>query len=223
VFLHTVYTKKARTFSLSMATSPDGGATFYPARTIVTRVHAIPRHLPNSTFRNFSLPAFAVSPVTGSMVVAWADMRKGDADVLKTTSRDGGHTWSVPARVNHDHIHNRKDQFQPSLAVAANGSYACSWFDRRYDPGNRLIDVVVAQSRDDGRYFGANLRVTPRSWNPAIGAPHPHRKSTSTFIGDYQGLVVDNLTVHPLWNDTQNGRSQEIRTANLPVSIFPHS
>ena len=42
----------------------------------------------------------------------------------------------------------------------------------------------------------------------------------STFIGDYQALAVDNRTIHPLWNDTQNGKSQEIHTASLGFQVF---
>jgi len=102
--------------------------------------------------------------------------------------------------------------------VAPNGVYACSWFDRRFDPADRLIDVMVAQSHNDGRTFGKNRRVTTDSWDPSIDAPRPDGPNKrETFIGDYQGIAADALIVHPLWNDTQNGRTQEIRTAAVPA------
>jgi hypothetical protein len=166
------------------------------------------------------LPAFAVSPKGNSMVVAWADMRNGDADLLASRSTDGGVTWSQPIRVNHDRLGNGKDQFQPVLAVAPDGIDTCAWFDRRRDPLNRFIDEEIAQSQNDGKSFGRNIRVTKKAWNPAIDAPQPEGKPGNTFIGDYQGLAVDNRTVHPLWNDTQNGLSQEIRTAVISVRVF---
>lgn len=208
---------KGATYDLATVTSTNQAASFSPAHIVTPRVKTLPNRLPHGTFRNFSLPAAAISPRTGTLMVAWADMRRREADILKTTSRDGGRTWSIPSRVNDDPAGDHKDHFQPQLAVTPNGTFVCSWFDRRYDPGDRLIDQVVAASGNDGRTFGRNVRVTQHSWNPAIDAPVPNPKQRTTFIGDYQGLSADTDTVHPFWNDTQNGRSQEIRTASVPL------
>ena len=217
-FLEMIGTGKQTREAMDLVSSADGGITFSAPRAIVPTISGLSDHLPHGIFRNLSLPAFAVSPITGSMMIAWADLRNGDADILKSSSFDGGQTWSVPARVNHDRIHDGKDQFQPALAVAPNGVYACSWFDRRFDPADRLIDVMVAQSHNDGRTFGKNRRVTTDSWDPSIDAPRPDGPNKrETFIGDYQGIAADALIVHPLWNDTQNGRTQEIRTAAVPA------
>lgn len=212
--------KTGVTNRLEMVTSADGGQTFSAPQVIQDNVPGLPNHLTNSTFRNITMPAFVVSRKDGSLVVAWSDMRYGDADILASSSTDGGATWSAPARVNDDPRGDGKDQFQPALAVAPNGTYTCAWFDRRFDPNNHLIDEVVAQSADDGTTWGQNIRVTKHSWNPAIDAPEPEGKPTNTFIGDYQALAVDNHTVHPLWNDTQNGKSQQIRTAVVAVRVF---
>ena len=201
-------------------TSSDRGKTFSKPHVIVSHVAGVPNHLPHSTFRNLSMPTFVISPADGSMAVAWADERYGDADILASRSVDGGRTWSSPVRVNHDPKADGKDQFQPELAVAPNGTYTCSWFDRRYDPNDTLIDVDVAQSTNDGLSFGTNVRVTRHSWDPSIDAPEPEGRTSNTFIGDYQALAADNTTVHPLWNDTQNGTSQEIRTAVVSVRVF---
>ena len=205
---------------MKLSLSVDRGSTFSAPRVIATDVSGLTDHLPNSTFRNLSLPTFAVSPTDGAMVLAWADLRNGDADILAVHSTDHGKTWSSPVRVNHDTLHNGKDQFQPAVAAAPNGVITCSWFDRRYDPQNRLIDVEVAQSHDRGRTFGNNIRVTRTSWDPTIDSPHPESNPNTTFIGDYQALAVDDQSVHPLWNDTQNGTSQEIRTAVLAEQVF---
>jgi uncharacterized protein YodC (DUF2158 family) len=153
-------------------------------------------------------------------VMVWADYRYDDADIMATTSKDSGRTWSASIRVNHDRLKNGKDQFLPALAVASNGVYTCAWFDRSYDPKGLWIDEAVAQSTNEGRSFGPAMRVTAKSWNPAIDAPRPEGKPSNTFIGDYQALAVDNHTVHPLWNDTQNGKTQEIRTASIGVQLF---
>lgn len=207
------------TNSMEMATSTDGGVTFSPPITIVSPVNGLPNLLKNGTFRNLSLPTFAVSSKDGSLAIAWSDLRNGDADILLARSSDGV-TWSAPYRVNHDRLGNGKDQFQPALAVAPNGVWTAAWFDRRHDPANRLINEEIAQSTDGARTFGRNLAVTKRMWDPAIDAPKPSPTSKVTFIGDYQGLAVDNRTVHPMWNDTQNGTSQEVRTAVVSVQVF---
>jgi hypothetical protein len=217
-FLRFHGTGKTTRNDLAMVTSADRGSTFSRVHVMVLRVYRVPNHLPHGTFRNFSLPAFAVSPTSGSLVAAWADVRHGESDILKTTSRDGGRTWSVPSRVNDDPVGDHKDHFQPQLAVSPDGTFLCAWFDRRYDPGNRLIDEVVAASHNDGRTFGPTIRVTTRSWNPAIDAPLPQGKKRNSFIGDYQGLTADGETIHPFWNDTQNGQTQEIRSASVPLN-----
>jgi len=209
--------KSTTVHRLDVAESRDGGQTF-TVRTAVSHVDALPDKLPNSTFRNFSMPVLGISPVDGAMVLVWPDMRNGDADILAVHSTNGGKTWSAPIRVNHDPVHDGKDQFQPAIAVAPNGTFTCAWFDRRFDPGNRLIDEEIAQSTDDGKSFGVNVRVTKSSWDPAIGAPKA--PGGVTFIGDYQGVAADNTTVHPLWNDTQNGTSQQIRSTAVAVTIL---
>lgn len=205
--------------SVDAVTSTDGGESWTNPLPI-SNVVPLPGHLPNGTFRNFTMPAFVISPRTGTMVIAWSDMRNGDADILSSRSINGGATWSKPYRVNHDQLHNGKDQFQPALAVAPDGTITCAWFDRRYDPANKLIDEEIAQSTDGGKTFGHNFRVTAKSWDPGIDAPLPEGNPGNTFIGDYQGLAVDNASVHPVWNDTQDGASQEIRTAVLSVKVL---
>lgn len=209
--------------NMQMVVSADHGLTFSRRHTVAARIRGLPDHLPGSTFRNISLPTFAVSPTDGALVLAWADTRYGDADVLAMRSTNAGATWSSPARVNHDRVADGKDQFQPELAVAPDGVFTCSWFDRRYDPKDRLIDVDIAQSLNGGLTFGHNLRVTRKSWNPSVDAPVPDASVPDTFIGDYQALAVDDQAAHPLWNDTQNGVSQQIRTAVLQESVFLRS
>jgi hypothetical protein len=58
--------------------------------------------------------------------------------------------------------------------------------------------------------------VTTQSWNPAVDAPVDGYGSQ--FIGDYQGLAVDNRFVHPFWNDTRTG-AQEIFTTAVPSAL----
>jgi hypothetical protein len=168
---------------------------------------------PPEKYRNETLPAFACDPRTGQLYIAWSDKGKRDADILFSTSKDNGQTWSMPVRVNDDPVQDRANQFQPQMAVAPDGVISISFFDTRRDPQHRLIDVYLAQSINHGVSFRKNVRMTTQSWDPAVKAPLDD--SGLQFIGDYQGLTADNLFVHPFWNDTRTG-DQELFTAALP-------
>lgn len=195
-----------------VVTSPDGGTTWTPPVSIAT-VSDIYGNFPPEHYRNLSLPAFACDPRTGQLYITWSDKATGDADILFSASSDRGQSWSAPLRVNDDPKHNGAQQFQPQIAVAPHGVISISFFDTRTDPAHKLSDVFLAQSRDHGASFLKNTRVTTQSWDPTIDAPLDG--SGSQFIGDYQGLAVDNLFVHPFWNDTRTG-AQEIFTAAIP-------
>lgn len=203
---------------LAVITSPDGGST-WTSPVLIATISDVIGIFPPGRYRNISLPAFAADPARGNLYIAWADKRTGDADILFSASRDGGRTWSAPRRVNDDPARNHANQFQPQLAVAPNGVISVSYFDTHRDTRHRLIDVSLAQSVDGGKTFLPSVRVTSQSWDPALGAPID--SSGLQFIGDYQGLAVDNQFAYPFWNDTRTGR-QEIFTALVP-SARPRS
>jgi len=191
-----------------VTTSPDGGNT-WTSPVLVATIHDIAGHFPHEKYRNLSLPAFACDPKTGQLYLTWADKGKKDADILFTTSKDHGQTWSAPIRVNDDPMQDGANQFQPQMAVAPDGVVSIAFFDTRLDLQHRLIDVYLAQSINKGASFLKNVRVTTQSWDPAVGAPID--EYGQQFIGDYQGLAADDHFVHPFWNDTRTGR-QEIFT-----------
>ena len=204
---------------LMVTSSSDGGKTWNTPVLIAT-IHDISGAFPPERYRNLSLPAFACDSRTGQLYLTWSDKGTRDADILFSTSKDHGQTWSAPMRVNDDSIGNGANQFQPQLAVAPNGVLSISFFDTRNDPRHRWVDVYLAQSVDHGGSFIKNVRVTSQSWDPAVDAPVD--QYGSQFIGDYQGLAVDNQFAHPFWNDTRTG-AQEIFTAAVASaqSNFP--
>jgi hypothetical protein len=192
--------------------SPDGGTT-WTSPVLVATIHDIVGTFPPERYRNLSLPAFACDPKTGQLYLTWSDKGRRDADILLSTSKDHGKTWSAPIRVNDDPVNDGVNQFQPQLAVAPDGVVSVSFFDTRVDPQHKFIDVYLAQSINHGATFLKNDRVTTQSWDPAVDAPID--EYGQQFIGDYQGLAADNAFVHPFWNDTRTGR-QEIFTAAIP-------
>src|SRR5207237_93794 len=80
------------------------------------------------------LPAFACDPKTGQLYLTWSDKGNGDADILLTTSKDHGQSWTTPIRVNDDPLRNGANQFQPQMVVAPGGVVSISIFDTRNDP-----------------------------------------------------------------------------------------
>jgi hypothetical protein len=196
-----------------LVTSSTAGGKTWNTPVLIATIHDISGAFPPEKYRNLSLPAFACDSRTGQLYLTWSDKGPRDADILFTTSKDHGQTWSAPIRVNDDPIGNGANQFQPQLAVAPNGVVSISFFDTRNDPRHRWIDVYLAQSIDHGASFLKNVRVTSQSWDPAVDAPVD--EYGSQFIGDYQGLAVDNRFVHPFWNDTRTG-AQEIFSAAVP-------
>ncbi len=197
---------------LLVTTSPDGGNT-WTAPVLIATIHDILGWFPPEKYRNLSLPAFACDSRTGQLYLTWSDKGTRDADILFTTSKDHGLTWTAPIRVNDDAQGNGANQFQPQMAVAPDGVVSISFFDTRLDPRHLFIDVYLAQSVDHGASFMKNVRVTTRSWDPAVNAPVD--SYGSQFIGDYQGLAADNHSVHPFWNDTRT-EAQEIFAAAVP-------
>ncbi len=207
---------RSRRTRMVVTTSPDGGGT-WTSPVLVAIIHDIIGRFRPEKYRVVSLPTLACDPKTGQLYLAWSDKGSKDADILLTTSRDHGQTWSTPLRVNDDPPNDGANQFQPQLAVAPDGVVSVSFLDTRVDPQHELIDVYLAQSIDHGASFLKNVRVTTQSWDPAVGAPTD--TDGQQFIGDYQGLAADDRFVHPFWNDTRTG-AQEIFTVAMP-SVQP--
>lgn len=197
---------------LLIVSSPDGGAT-WSAPVLVTSLRDTFGVIPPANFRTVTLPALAADPTMGQLYLTWAERRGAEDDIFLATSTDTGATWSAPLKVNDDPQGTGATHVQPQIAVAPDGVVTVMFFDTRYDPRHDLVDLTIAQSLDHGRSPRPNQRVTTVSFDPATGAPTD--EYGNRFLGDYQGLAVDNAFVHPLWNDTRTG-SQQLFTAAVP-------
>jgi hypothetical protein len=165
--------------------------------------------LKNSKFRVFTVPSLAVDrsrgPYGGSVYVTWMtyNTTKDEADVVLSASHDGGKTWSAPALVHDDDPARQTDHFMPAVSVGPDGTVDVSWYDRRVDPQNHLIDVFSTYSVDGGRTFARNLRVTDASFDEQ----YSHHQNGAVFLGDYRQGASSAGASTIAWVDTRNHKA----------------
>ena len=209
--------------------STDGGVTWGADR-MIGGGPVVPVGIPDFKGRELVLPTdvncnelrlfhyvhIAVSPLNPDIVHAvWNDGRwdteftacgytgkHGDIAYSRTT--DGGQTWTAPYKINDDALANGIDQYQPSVAVAADGTVGITWYDRRFDPNHYLYDLMYIQSTDDGATWSANRRVSDVS---SDAREVPDYKGIND-VSYRKGLVFGPGYVLPSWMDTRRGSFQ---------------
>ncbi len=116
----------------------------------------------NTTLRDGILDTFAVGKQLSSqgsypLYSAWEDYSAGVVNILLSASYDGGKTWSAPIQVN-DNV-SSVDEFQPNLAVAADGTVSVNFYDRRLAcPAAGTADAAnagIALDQVNPNYSGA--------------------------------------------------------------------
>ncbi len=189
----TIYATWNDGSTIALAVSHDGGRTFEPSRSILTvgppYFGAVP-----GVARVMGFPQVAVdarpAPRGGAVYVSWSDYRNGDIDVFLSRSLDRGRTWSAPARVNSDAVHDGFDQFFQFLAAdPVTGDLYVQFYDRRADPSDRGTQVTLARSTDGGRTF-ANYAWTDTAF-----------QAQSAFLGDYTWLTAYGRKVYGVWTE----------------------
>src|SRR5262249_56593450 len=71
--------------------------------------------------------------------------------IYSTTSRDGGVTWTTPAKVDHLPDDLPIDVTAPSVVLSPTGEALVAWHDGR----NGRSDIFLARSTDHGATWGA--------------------------------------------------------------------
>lgn len=206
------------TKSIWLTMSTNQGATWTAARPIVEDIlmpcpPAVQCPPKNSNFRVDTAPVLAVDrsngPNAGHLYVVYAAnaTQAENLEVYLVKSADKGQSWSKPARVNDDNTTH--DQFLPWVEVGSLGDVHIVFYDRRYDPENRLLDLTYVHSKD-GIKFDPNLRVTEVSSDAKFSLHQVGRE----FMGDYIGVTEgSDGRVHPIWVDTRDGRADAYTTA----------
>lgn len=136
---------------------------------------------------------------TGDLYLTWSDNRNGSMgdtnnDVIVVKSTDGGVTWSDAVNVTEE---SETDQFYPWLSVTPRGDVAVAYFDRRYDPGQKVA-TSLSVSTDGGLSFSTR-QVSEVPFDPDLTF------RLGIFIGDYNGLDTTAQTALPFWTDGRFG------------------
>jgi len=200
------------------AVSRDGGKSFSRNRSIA---NTAPSHfaVQDAAEANGYPQIGMTADSRGShprLYVTWSDYRNGDVDIFCISSADGGRHWGSPVRVNTDPVHNASDQLFQWLAVdPTSGSVNVVFYDRRRDPANRSVDVVLGRSSDGARSF-KNYLLSEHSFDPLGGS-----------IGEYTGLAASNGRVFATWTEilptaqaSAGGRSRSASAIQVGIADF---
>lgn len=117
---------------------------------------------------NQTTPALAASKTTNDVFALWQDSRNDDGDIYFAHSPDGGQTWKVSTRVNHDAP--GLGQSSPDIALDGSGVLHAVWVDSRAG----TEDIYYSRSADNGATWSTEVRLndvpTGTQKSPAIAA-----------------------------------------------------
>lgn len=171
----TLYSVWAKSGQIVFTESDDGGRTFSRTRNIAATAPTM--FAVEDEDRANGFPQIALDPrggrKGGPIYVTWSDYRNGDVDVFCITSQDHGRTWSAPARVNSDPVHDGADQFFQWLAVdPTSGAVNVAFYDRRADSADEVQIVALADRLTAGKTSktmrGRRRRSIPQGCSGAI-------------------------------------------------------
>lgn len=122
----------------------------------------------------------------------------GDAsDVFYRRSTDSGATWGPEVRLHDDAT--TTDQFFPTLSVGSGNTVSATWYDRRLDPSNLLVDYYQAFSYDGGVTWEPNQRLSDVS-TPIYLDPN----LATCYHGDYDTHIQTETHAVTQWADDRN-------------------
>jgi hypothetical protein len=150
-------------------------------------------------------------PFNGNIYVTWASDPPDpldNSDIFLSRSADGGKTWSEEVQIAAGSV---TDQFDPFVAVGANGTLSMAWYDRRNDPSHNFnIDLYTAVSRDGGVTFDPISRVTDASFPVPPLTGQPTRSGnfdpavSACYMGEYIAVAADATNFYYAWGDNRN-------------------
>lgn len=209
-----------RIMMVSNAT-PTGGAPWTASVAVQGGVSPVPPVINGNIIAantvDLAIDKGLVTPAcAGQMYLVWDEPAlTGDVDIFTSSSLAGGvpGSWSPPIRVNQDAT--ASDQWAPSISLdPQSGEIRVTYYDRRRDPGNLMIEVWTSISNDCGL-----------TWSDCIvtrGGPYPPTSTIFGAPGNYLGLwLASDYTSRVLnpwtasWNDGRSGLDQNTFSENL--------
>ena len=198
---------------IKMRKSTNFGSTFGPPVTIKT-LHTTGVNGDLALKGGFRSNAFAqavVNPTNASQLyLVYNDCSStpcasaaDHGDIFLTQSTDGGSTWGASVKVNDDSTTN--DQYMPTVAITANGqNLYVTWYDRRNDPNNLLIERFGALGTigaGGAVTFQPNQLLSSSSFPVVIGQDPV---INPVYMGDYDQVVAnDNSGFCLTWGDNR--------------------
>ena len=194
-----------RTFSnpVQVASLEDGAGTDYPIN-----VDGRPTQT-GYQFRTQTVQGMTVDPVNGNLYVAWTDNRNGSidtggvpvthTDVFLAKSTDGGRSWSQTQQITA----TGADRWMPWVA-ARGGQVRIVYME---ESGAGTYRIRLARSSNGGgtnSWSFSTLSTADSQANTSIWfrANATDCNICATFIGDYNGVVIDSLgRTHAAWTD----------------------
>jgi hypothetical protein len=144
------------------------------------------------TYRQNSIPTFAIDPTNGTLVVAWPNQDISQQTIHVRVSKNGGKTWT-----DGQTLAAPGDAYQyPWLAFGADGRLYMTYLNQQ--PGG-LFNAFLVVSKDDGKTWSQPDQLSNAQ---SFG---DDAEFEGQFDGDYLGMAVgrDNV-VHPVWTDIRN-------------------
>jgi len=194
------------------AASFDGGNSFQTPRLAATFLDG-PYYPRSASFRIWGsiFPQITAGP-QGEIYIAYTapppDNPDDVGDVFLVRSLDKGRTWERSVRVNDDR--SGRLQFFPSVTVDPNGVLHMMWGDTRDDPSELSYHIYYSTSKDGGKTWELNSRVSDFPSNPNFAFPG------GAFIGDYFSIKATKDDVYMVWADSRLG---EIGGINQKVAF----
>jgi hypothetical protein len=187
---------------LAFVKSTDGGATWSGATIAANEEDAADVDPNTGQFLRTGegLPSVTIDPATGQLYAVWGDARFTGGQfnqVVITTSKDGGATWTAPAVVS---TSTTRPSFTPTVAVSSDGTVGVTFYDlRNLAAGNTTTlptDYWLETSPAGGASFGGETHLDG-SFNLLV-APN----AGGFFLGDYETLPTAGTVFHPFFNQT---------------------
>ncbi|MEM7585579.1 MAG: hypothetical protein AAF560_19470 [Acidobacteriota bacterium] len=195
---------------IEIVRSTDGGDTFTPVADPMTgevnprdatATSNCGRPALDANIRYLPSPQMAIGP-DGALHVVYSYDPDGfdtgdEIDVFYRKSTDSGATWEPEIRLSDDATTN--DQYFPTVSVGASNVVVATFYDRRLDPDNILIDYYKRISFDGGTTWQPSERVSDVSSPVFLDSG-----LAGCYHGDYDQQIQTESHVLVQWADDRN-------------------